>query len=195
VHFPDGYPPPALIEPDPAPNAEAAEADFYRTCYTEDELEGVDLKDLAAKQLDAETRLLRVQLKRVAEQIKQEGEDPNFSLLRPFSTEQEIDDVDVELDADGRPLPVRRRGRPRKKGQEADDQRRGTLKRRTTQRAPDLYRRQDSLLGRLAQYIKIRDEMDTGGGGGASPDDKARMVRKMQDEIVGLMHGKNLEEE
>ncbi len=195
LHFPNGYPPPELIEPEPAPNAEAARADFYRSCYTKAELEGVNLEDFAAKQMDAEIRLLRVQLKRVAEQIKQESEDPNFSLLRPHTTEQEIDDVDVELDAEGRPVPV---AQPRRRrGQAADAaeaRRRGTLKRRTTQVAPDLYVRQDRLMGRLAQYIKIRDEMETGSGGGVSPDEKAQMIRQMWDEVGGVMHGKNLKE-
>ncbi len=195
--FPDGWGPMDSLREPAGPSAPSAPADFYASCYTAEELAEIDFEDQKAYQLDAEIRYIRTQVRRVGEKIKKMEENPKYNPMRMYATETEVDDVAV--DAEGNPMAPQRKERPpRARGaadgaQEAGDGAQGTLKRRTIQRAPDFYAIQDRLLARLAQYIRIRNELNQNGAGGTGdPGDHARIIQQMVGELDGLAHGVNL---
>lgn len=171
--------------------------DFYAEGYTEEELVGVTGADLEASCLDAEIRLLRTQLKRVAKQIRQmESNDPDFDPMRPFVSEYEV--ADIAVGPDGRPLaPLRGEGDQAggEGGPALVQGQAGTMKRRTTRRAPDLYYRQDKLLSRLARYIALRADLQSQGTGTSDPGDWARTAAAFFRAAKDRMDGINRDDE
>ena len=186
--FPDGYNPDEVPEP-PPPNIPDVPADFYRECYTDQELEGVDLTAMEAASLDAEIRLLRVQIRRVATKLKMQEEDPNWSELRDDHSLHEVS-RDILMDAQGN--PVQPAG-----GADGNQPvlRDATQKRRTSQRALDYYAIQEKLMARLTSFMRLRKELQLVGTGSSDPGEHARDIQKAQRAIQGLMHGKNLPDE
>jgi len=164
--------------------------EFYADAYTAEELAGMSVADMEASCLDAEIRLIRAQLRRVAKQIRQvEENDPSYDPLRAFASEFEIDDIAV--DKDGKPLaplPVADGG---KKPKAPVPGQAGTLKRRTSRRAPDLYARQDVLLRRLERFIRLRAELQNQGTGTSDPGELGRAIRDHFDFLGDLAAGKN----
>ena len=185
IYFPDGGAELTRVEQPVA----SVPMEFYADAYTEEELAGLSRADMEASTLDAEIRLIRTQLRRVSKQIKQvETGDADYDPLQVFASEQEIDDIAVG--ADGRPIaaPAPADGKKPKGSQVGQT---GTLKRKTSRRAPDLYARQDTLMRRLERYIRLRAELQNQGTGTSDPGELGREMREAFDQLGEVAAGKN----
>lgn len=193
LHFPDGWQP-GTAESGPGLGAIAVAADFYASGYTVEELAGAPLKDLESSSLDAEIRLLRTQIKRVALQIKRAGSDPDFNPLEPFAAEQEVDNVPIG--PDGRPAMIAQTNLDGSIVRGADGQpimvpAHGHLKRRTVQRAPDLWGIQDRLMNRLRSLIELRADMAAAGQGPVDPYEHAGRIQGYLRALDDVTHGRS----